>query len=88
MTNADMARLETLNPEIPRDLATNVHKAIDRDPGHRYQTSQQLGDDLQANSGAKRNASMREVRPRPSEIIRCATCIARTNFDFPAAFAP
>lgn len=47
VTTADAARLEKLNPEIPRDLATIVHKAIDRDPAHRYQTSQSLAADLQ-----------------------------------------
>ncbi len=40
-------RLEKLNPEIPRDLVTIVHKAIDRDPAHRYQTAQELADDLE-----------------------------------------
>jgi WD40 repeat protein/serine/threonine protein kinase len=39
-------RLERVNPEIPRDLATIVHKAIDCDPGGRYQTARQLAQDL------------------------------------------
>jgi serine/threonine protein kinase/WD40 repeat protein len=39
-------RLGRLNLEIPRDLVTIVHKAIDRDPAHRYQTAGQLADDL------------------------------------------
>ncbi len=39
-------RLEKLNPEIPRDLATIVHKAIDCDPGCRYQTARQFAEDL------------------------------------------
>jgi len=39
-------RLEKLNPEIPRDLATIVHKAIDCDPGRRYQTARQFAEDL------------------------------------------
>ncbi|HVA47226.1 MAG TPA: protein kinase, partial [Pirellulales bacterium] len=34
------------NPEIPRDLQTIVHKAIERDPKHRYPTAQELADDL------------------------------------------
>jgi hypothetical protein len=29
-------RLRTLDPTIPRDLETIVHKAIDREPSHRY----------------------------------------------------
>ena len=32
---------------IPRDLETIVHKAIDRDPAHRYPTAGELADDLQ-----------------------------------------
>ena len=39
-------RLEKFNSEIPRDLATIVHKAIDRDPGCRYQTAKEFADDL------------------------------------------
>ena len=33
--------------DLPRDLATIVHKAIDRDPAHRYATARDLADDLQ-----------------------------------------
>jgi eukaryotic-like serine/threonine-protein kinase len=40
------ARLDKSNPEIPRDLITVVHKAIDRDPGCRYQTAKEFADDL------------------------------------------
>ena len=40
-------RLEKFDSEIPRDLATIVHKAIDRDPGCRYQTAREFADDLQ-----------------------------------------
>ena len=32
--------------EVPRDLETIVHKAIDRDPDHRYQTAAELAEDL------------------------------------------
>ena len=39
-------RLDKINREIPRDLVTVVHKAIDRDPGCRYQTARELADDL------------------------------------------
>lgn len=44
--NAQVEPLGKLNREIPRDLQTIVHKAIDRDPEHRYQTAQELADDL------------------------------------------
>jgi WD40 repeat protein/serine/threonine protein kinase/tetratricopeptide (TPR) repeat protein len=47
VTTAEVPRLEKLNPEIPRDLATIVHKAIDRDADHRYATAQALAEDLQ-----------------------------------------
>jgi WD40 repeat protein/serine/threonine protein kinase len=40
--------LKRLNPAVPRDLATIVHKAIDRDPGHRYQTAAELAADLRS----------------------------------------
>ena len=40
-------RLDVLNPAIPRDLVTIVHKASDRDPDRRYQKAGDLGADLQ-----------------------------------------
>jgi WD40 repeat protein/serine/threonine protein kinase len=40
-------RLDRLNPEVPRDLVTIVHKAIDRDPAHRYASAAALAADLQ-----------------------------------------
>lgn len=40
-------QLRTLDPHIPRDLQTIIHKAIDRDPFHRYQTAGELSADLQ-----------------------------------------
>jgi WD40 repeat protein len=41
------ARLDKVNREIPRDLVTIVHKAIDRDPACRYQLAKEFADDLQ-----------------------------------------
>jgi len=41
------ARLRTLDRTVPRDLEIVVHKAIDRDPSSRYQTAEELADDLQ-----------------------------------------
>ena len=40
-------RLDKLNLDVPRDLATVIHKAIDRDPDHRYQTAAELAADIQ-----------------------------------------
>ncbi|HUG93969.1 MAG TPA: protein kinase [Planctomycetaceae bacterium] len=39
--------LTTLDRSIPGDLATIVHKSIERDPAHRYQTARALADDLE-----------------------------------------
>ena len=36
VTDAEIERLGKVNPEIPRDLETIVHKAIERNPSHRY----------------------------------------------------
>ena len=40
-------RLDQVNPAIPRDLVTIVHKAADRDPERRYQKAGDLAADLQ-----------------------------------------
>jgi serine/threonine protein kinase/WD40 repeat protein len=47
LTRQDPPRLAKLNREIPRDLETIVHKAIEKDPAHRYATAGALGADLQ-----------------------------------------
>ena len=47
VTTETPPRLDRLNTEIPRDLVTVVHKAIDRDSAHRYQTARELQEDLQ-----------------------------------------
>jgi serine/threonine protein kinase/WD40 repeat protein len=47
VTTGDPARLDRLDREIPRDLVTIVHKAIDRDPAQRYQAAGELAADLQ-----------------------------------------
>jgi serine/threonine protein kinase/WD40 repeat protein len=47
VTNGEPGRLDRLNREIPRDLVTIVHKAIERDLGHRYGTAGELEADLQ-----------------------------------------
>ena len=45
--HAEPPRLRQLDRSIPRDLETIIHKAIDKDPARRYQTAEQLADDLQ-----------------------------------------
>ena len=47
VTQAEPPRLRRLDPTIPSDLETIVHKAIERDPAHRYATAAALADDLQ-----------------------------------------
>ncbi len=39
-------RPRAINRDVPRDLETVVHKAIARDPAHRYQNVAELADDL------------------------------------------
>ncbi len=39
-------RLHSVSPAVPRDLVTIVHKAIERDPAHRYPTAAALAADL------------------------------------------
>jgi Protein kinase domain len=47
VTTAEPTRLEKLSPALPRDLATVVHKAIEPDLSHRYQSAAELAADLQ-----------------------------------------
>jgi WD40 repeat protein/serine/threonine protein kinase len=47
VTTSEPVRLGKRNPEVPRDLETIVHKAIDREPARRYQTAGELAADLQ-----------------------------------------
>ncbi len=47
VTMEEPARLDRLNRTVPRDLVTIVHKAIDRDPAHRYATAAECAADLQ-----------------------------------------
>ncbi len=46
VTEGSPPRLRRLNPEVPRDLETIVHKAIERDPSHRYASPSALAGDL------------------------------------------
>ena len=46
VTTTEPTRLDRLNREVPRDLVTIVHKAIERDPPRRYATAGELKADL------------------------------------------
>ncbi len=63
ITGDEPPRLRKLNPEVPRDLETVIHKAIDRDPDHRYQTAAELAEDL------KLFVEDRPVRARPASEV-------------------
>ena len=43
VTHEAPPRLGTVNAEVPRDLETIVHKAIERDPSHRYADGRRAG---------------------------------------------
>jgi serine/threonine protein kinase/tetratricopeptide (TPR) repeat protein len=47
VTSEEPPRLGKLNPEIPRDLETIVHKATEREPLRRYATAAELAQDLE-----------------------------------------
>ncbi len=47
VTTEEPPRLDRLNPQVPRDLVTIVHKAIDREPEQRYPSAAALAADLQ-----------------------------------------
>src|SRR5262249_53219361 len=47
VTTDEPVRMDRLNRQMPRDLVTIVHKAIERDPAHRYRTANELAADLQ-----------------------------------------
>jgi tetratricopeptide (TPR) repeat protein len=47
VTQFEPPRLRDLQPSLPRDLETIVHKAIERDAAHRYPSALEFGGDLQ-----------------------------------------
>jgi serine/threonine protein kinase/WD40 repeat protein len=53
-------RLDRVDRRVPQDLATIIHKAIEREPGNRYQTAAELADDLQ------RFLEQRSILARPT----------------------
>jgi len=42
----EFASLRTIAPQVPRDLQTICHKALERHPGHRYPSAGAMADDL------------------------------------------
>jgi WD40 repeat protein/serine/threonine protein kinase len=47
VTTAEPPPLRRASPAVPRDLATVVHKAVEKEPGHRYASAAELAADLQ-----------------------------------------
>ena len=47
VTFEEPTRLDKIKPEIPRDLVTIVQKTIEKEPGRRYATAEELAADLQ-----------------------------------------
>ncbi len=47
VTEVVPVRLGRLNPQVPRDLETVVHKAIEKDPKQRYGSAAELAEDLE-----------------------------------------
>ena len=73
MTRAELPHLLKLDPAIPRDLATIVHKAIARDPADRYPTAGDLAADL------TRSLEDRPIRARRLSPLGVAWRWARRN---------
>ncbi|WP_145279289.1 serine/threonine-protein kinase [Tautonia plasticadhaerens] len=70
ITQEGPPRLRRLDPAVPRDLATIVHKAIERDPAHRYAAAGSMAEDL------RRFLEGRPIRarrvPAPERLARWA----------------
>jgi WD40 repeat protein/serine/threonine protein kinase len=62
VTTGEPTRLDRLDPAVPRDLVTIVHKAIDRDPRQRYASAGELAADLQ------RLADDEPIKARPLSL--------------------
>ena len=56
----------TLNRALPRDLETILLKALERDPLQRYQTAEELAEDLRRHL---RDEPILALRPKPWEVV-------------------
>lgn len=62
-----------MNPKLPTDLQTIVAKAMDPEPDRRYQTADELADDLE------RLLSLHPIRARPAGLVTRTVKLARRN---------
>jgi eukaryotic-like serine/threonine-protein kinase len=91
VTHDEPPRLRKVEPSIPRDLETIVHKAIDKEPGRRYQTAAELAADLERfvddkpilarqTSGAERAWRWCKRNPAVAGLIAAVLLVAVTGF--------
>lgn len=65
IVNLDPPPVTKLNPEVPVALQRLVHKALQKNPGKRYQTTQDLLSDLQrARRGKRTKATVKTSKPK------------------------
>ena len=69
VTTEAAERLGRLNPEVPRDLETIVHKAIEREPGHRYATAGRAGGRLATISRRRADPGAAAVAARTTRAL-------------------
>lgn len=63
ITDDEPVRPRRIRPQIPRDLETIVLRAIEKDPGHRYATAEDLAEDL------RRYLADRPIQARRTSIV-------------------
>ncbi len=71
--HAEIPPLDQSGRDVPLDLRTIVHKALDRSPEHRYQTAHELADDLE------RFLNDEPIRARPLSAMERAARWSRRN---------
>jgi serine/threonine protein kinase/WD40 repeat protein len=81
VTMGEPTRLRKIRREVPRDLETIIHKAIDRDPSCRYQSAESLAGDLQ------RFLDDEPIRARRQTVLEAAVRWARRHKSLAALFA-
>jgi serine/threonine protein kinase/tetratricopeptide (TPR) repeat protein len=79
VTQEEPPRLRAVDPLIPRDLETVVHKAIEREPARRYADAGALAEDL------RRFVAGEPVRARPAGLLERGWRWCRRNPTLAAA---